>query len=53
MDALRFANDIVDLVGETEHLIIIGAHAFGHHFFIDADHKLKGTDQSFQASPPK
>src|SRR5205807_7213624 len=38
MNALRMANDIINLVGETENFIVVRAHAFGHDLFIDTDH---------------
>ena len=38
MDSFSIAHKIIHLVRQAEHLIVIGAHARGHHFLIDADH---------------
>src|SRR5579875_123309 len=38
MDALRVAHNSVNLVGQTKYFSIIGTHAIGHDFFIDANH---------------
>ena len=38
MDGFGIAHQIVNLVGEAKHLVIIGAHTLSHNFIINADH---------------
>src|SRR6266704_6687060 len=39
-DVNRFcvAHQVINLVGQTENLVVVGAHAFSHQIFVDADH---------------
>ena len=38
VNGFSIAYKIVDLVSQAEYLVVVGAHALGHHFLVDTDH---------------
>ncbi len=38
VNGFSMAHEIIDLVGEAEYFVVVGAHAVGHDRFVDADH---------------
>src|SRR5581483_7720571 len=38
MDRLSIAHDLIDTVGYSKYLIVVGTHTIGHQFLVDTNH---------------